>query len=190
MLKAKRQEDKQIETHKSKLKTSKERKFSRLGFSADEARQVVAPLNLLLANYHIHYQKLRNFHWNIRGRDFYELHGVFENLYETVFSEIDVLAERIKIFGFRPLSNLQEYLDHSTITEQPDVPNSEEMAREIVKDFETLLSFMVDAIDAAAEVGDVATYNMIQHFIERLEKSHWMLASWLSNVQPLRLQKQ
>lgn len=54
--------------------------FSKLGFSKEETEKVVARLNLLLANYHMHYQKLRNFHWNVRGTNFFDIHQQFEDL--------------------------------------------------------------------------------------------------------------
>ena len=148
---------KSIEKTENTFQTKPKRKFVRLGFNAEEARKLVATLNLLLANHHVHYQKLRNFHWNIRGGDFFELHEVFENLYKEVYNEIDTIAERIRIFDYRPLSTYQEYLNHSKIKENDSLPDSREMAREIVEDFEILLSFMVDVIDVSVEVGDSAT---------------------------------
>ncbi len=56
----------------------------------------------------------------------------------------------------------------------------EEMVREILNDFEVLLSYLVDAADAAIEVGDVGTEDMIKGFIKNLEKSHWMFTAYTS----------
>jgi starvation-inducible DNA-binding protein len=44
--------------------------YKKLGFEKEETEEIVEALNLLLANYHVHYQKLRNFHWNVEGPDF------------------------------------------------------------------------------------------------------------------------
>ena len=120
-----------------------------LGFKTTETTELVNQLNKLLANYQVHYQKLRNFHWNVTGADFFELHEQFEQEYNTVKVVIDVLAERIRIFGSRPFSTFQEYLEHSTITEQPNKLSSEEMVAEIIADFEQLLSCIVTCQELA-----------------------------------------
>jgi DNA-binding ferritin-like protein len=38
-----------------------------------KVKPVVDHLNDLLANYHIHYQKLRGCHWNVKGKSFFTL---------------------------------------------------------------------------------------------------------------------
>lgn len=150
----------------------------KLGFDAKETEEVVSTLNLLLANLHVHYQKLRNFHWNVVGSDFFELHNVFEEEYDQVKIQIDEVAERIRVFGMTPYSTLKEYLEVSDIKEVgTDLP-SDEMVEEVLKDFEILLSLMVDATVAAEEIDDVATEDLITAYIKRTEKRHWMLTSF------------
>ena len=46
----------------------------------DTRIEIASELNVLLANSQIYYQNLRGFHWNIQGRDFFELHLKFEDL--------------------------------------------------------------------------------------------------------------
>lgn len=150
----------------------------KLGFDAKETEEVVSTLNLLLANLHVHYQKLRNFHWNVVGSDFFELHNVFEEEYDQVKIQIDEVAERIRVFGMTPYSTLKEYLEFSDIKEVvTDLP-SDKMVEEVLKDFEILLSLMVDATVAAEEIDDVATEDLITAYIKRTEKRHWMLTSF------------
>lgn len=59
---------------------------------------LVNKLNALLANYHVFYQKLRNFHWNVKGDDFFDQHEKFEQYYDTTKLNIDVIAERIRVW--------------------------------------------------------------------------------------------
>ena len=54
-----------------KEKMKEMRTFRKLGFSSVETNDVVKTLNLLLANYQVHYQKLRDFHWNVTGSRFF-----------------------------------------------------------------------------------------------------------------------
>jgi starvation-inducible DNA-binding protein len=153
---------------------------SKLGFDAEETNEVVEALNNLLANYHVHYQKLRNYHWNVTGHDFFELHEVFEQEYNAVKLAIDEIAERIRVFGKTPLSTLKEYLDVAEIKETGTDLTSGKMVEEILSDFEVLLSFMVDTIEAAEEIGDIATNDLITGYIKRTEKMHWMLTAFSS----------
>lgn len=156
--------------------------YKKLGYSKDETKSVVDALNALLANYHVHYQKLRNYHWNVQGADFFDIHEQFEERYDQAKLNIDDIAERIRVFGHRPTSTLAEYLDQSEIKETPTDKKMTgmEMVREILNDFEILLSYMVDAADAAIEVGDIATEDMIKDFVMDLEKKHWMFSAFSS----------
>jgi starvation-inducible DNA-binding protein len=154
--------------------------YRKLGFDSEESNEVVQSLNLLLANLHVHYQKLRNYHWNVTGSDFFDLHERFEEEYNEVKVEIDEIAERIRVFGHTPVSTLKEYLDMSEIKETGTDLTGNEMVKEVLNDFEILLSFMVDALEASGEIGDVATEDMLTGYIKRTEKVHWMLTSFIS----------
>lgn len=150
----------------------------KLGFSEEETVEVIKSLNKLLANYHVHYQKLRNFHWNVEGKDFFDLHDQFEEEYEAVKIQIDEIAERIRVFGKKPMSTLAGYLEHSEIEEADENVAAETMVTEILKDFEILFSFLVETIEAAGEIGDSGTEDLVTGYLKRLELRHWMLTAW------------
>ncbi|MDX1651874.1 MAG: DNA starvation/stationary phase protection protein [Brumimicrobium sp.] len=150
----------------------------KLGFNAEETQEVVENLNILLANLHVHYQKLRNYHWNVVGADFFDLHEFFEQEYDAVKLEIDEIAERIRTFGKTPHSTLRKYLEVSEIEETGTDLNAEEMVKEVLSDFETVLGFMVATVEAAREIGDIATDDMITGYMVRTEKRHWMLTAF------------
>lgn len=155
------------------------RTHAKLGFSHLETAEIVENLDRLLANYHIHYQKLRNFHWNVVGADFFELHEKFEGIYKNVNENIDEVAERIRVFGTFPTSTLNEYLEISEIKEIPEELTSFEMVKEVLNDFEILLTLIMNVTEAANRIGDSGTVEMITRYIQELEKNHWMLTSWL-----------
>ena len=152
--------------------------YKKLGFDSEETKDVVENLNKLLANLHVHYQKLRNYHWNVEGPDFFDIHETFEEEYNEVKLEIDEVAERIRVFGKTPYSTLSKYLEVSEIKETGTDLNADEMVKEILKDFEILLSFMVDTIEAAEKIGDISTDDLITGFMKRREKKHWMLTAF------------
>ena len=155
--------------------------FKKLGFSKLETAEIVKRMNLLLANYHVHYQKLRNYHWNVKGPDFFDIHEQFEIAYDEAKVNIDDIAERIRVFGQTPMSTLKEYLETSEIRETTTDLSSDEMVKEIINDFEILLSFMSDVVDSAIEIGDVGTEDLMKNFMKRIEKTHWMLTAFRHN---------
>ncbi len=77
-------------------------KRNAIGLEIEESKVLVEKLNELLANYQIYYQNLRNFHWNVSGPNFFELHAKFEELYTAANLGVDETAERILTLGSRP----------------------------------------------------------------------------------------
>lgn len=154
------------------------KEYKKLGFSEEETAEIVDALNKLLANLQVHYHKLRNFHWNVEGSDFFELHNQFELEYDQVKIQIDEIAERIRVFGHKPLSKMSDYLKEAEIEEAGTDLNSKEMVQEVIKDYEFLLSFMMDTVEAASEIDDNATEDLITGYMKRTEQRHWMFSAW------------
>lgn len=166
-----------------KMKNEKiKRTYVKLGFSHIETAEIVSRLNKLLANYQIHYQKLRCFHWNVEGSDFFELHEKFQEEYIEVNKNIDEIAERIRVFGKRPHSTLTEYLKTAEIREVGEPLSSSQMVKEILEDYEKLLSFIYEVTDSALEIGDSGTVEIMTGYTKKLEKSHWMFTAWSKNT--------
>ena len=152
----------------------------KLGWSTEETAEITTALNHVLANYMVHYQKLRNFHWNVKGPDFFDLHEQFEKQYTEAIQNIDDLAERIRIFGETPLSLLKDFLEASEIKEtSPHLP-SEIMVRELLSDYRILLQHLFNGVSVAASHEDSGTEEMLKVFINHTEKNHWMLSAFLA----------
>lgn len=152
----------------------------KLGWTDEETARITEVLNRLLANYSVHYQKLRNYHWNVKGSDFFDLHERFEQQYNEARENIDEIAERIRVFGKTPFSTMREYLESSEIVETgTDLP-SDIMVREVLSDFRILLEHMFEVVDVAADLGDSGTEEMVKSFIHDIEKHHWMLTAFMA----------
>jgi len=165
-------------TKSKKEPKTKKRTYAKLGYSKLEAAELVDALNKLLANYSVHYQKLRNFHWNVKGGDFFDLHEKFEDQYNNAKVAVDDIAERIRVFGQTPFSTMKDYLHHADIQEAGTDLTSLEMVREILKDYQHLLESMYRVIDITIENGDSGTEDMIKGFVKNIEKNHWMLTAF------------
>lgn len=157
---------------------SDRRSFVNLGYTKMETAELVDTMNKLLANYMVHYQKLRNYHWNVKGPDFFDLHEEFEKQYKEAQKNIDGVAERIRVFGQTPLSTFGDYLKVSEIEETSTQLTSHEMVNEVLNDYKVLLEHMFNIIDKTIEVGDSGTEDMVKGFVKEIEKHHWMLTSF------------
>ena len=139
---------------------------------------VVKELNILLADYHIYYQKLRSFHWNVLGKNFFDLHVKFEELYGDARLKIDEIAERILTLGHHPVSNFSDYLKNSSLNEVSAFIPDTEMVEELLADHKGILKQMKKTIDVADGAGDEGTIDLIGAYIRELEKASWMLNAW------------
>ena len=165
----------------TKAKKSKQAITSKLGYTKLETAELVEVMNKLLANYSVHYQKLRNFHWNVKGGDFFDIHEKFEDQYNYVRLAIDELAERIRVFGQTPLSTMRDYLETSELRESGTDLTGLEMIREILRDYRILLEHMFAVIEVSLENGDSGTEDMVKGFVKQTEKYHWMLTAFSHN---------
>jgi starvation-inducible DNA-binding protein len=149
-----------------------------LNIKEDQLLPVVIELNTLLAEYHLYYQKLRNFHWNILGKNFFDLHEQFEGMYTDARIKIDEIAERILTLRYHPMSNLSAYLETAEIEESTGKKQDTEMVAEILQAHSILLKQMSKIIAKAEEIGDEGTIDLIGAYIREMEKSSWMLNAW------------
>lgn len=152
----------------------------KLGWTTAETEKITRSLNALLANYVIHYQKLRNYHWNVKGADFFDLHEQFELQYNEALKNIDDIAERIRIFGETPVSILKDYLEISEIKETGTNLSSDLMVRELLSDYAILGQYMYECVKVASAQSDSGTEEMVKVFINQIEKHHWMFSAFLA----------
>ncbi|MDT0645931.1 DNA starvation/stationary phase protection protein [Zunongwangia sp. F260] len=152
--------------------------MSYLGLDNTKTEKTVKELNTLLADYHLYYQKLRNFHWNVIGKNFFDLHEKFEELYDEAKLKVDEIAERILTLRHQPTSNLSDYLKMSSIKESGSQLSDSEMIEKLLEDHRVLLNQMRKVIKVAEAGGDEGTIDLIGAYIRELEKTSWMLDAW------------
>ena len=149
-----------------------------LGLKKEEVANTAKALNLLLANYQLYYQNLRNFHWNITGDNFFDLHEKFEELYEDARLKIDEIAERLLTLRLRPMSTMSAYLEAAEIEEAGKILGAKEMVSTILENHRILITNMRTIISRAGEIEDEGTIDMIGGFLSGMEKKSWMLDAW------------
>jgi len=151
-----------------------------LGLDKNETENLVEELNLLLANFQTYYQSLRGLHWNIKGKNFFELHLKFEELYTDAQEKVDVIAERILTLQGTPLHTFSDYTKLAKVPVANDISIDEEAVNLIVTSLSELLKIERVILNVSDEANDEGTNSMMSDFISEQEKTLWMMNAWLS----------
>ncbi|WP_374719868.1 Dps family protein [Parageobacillus toebii] len=143
------------------------------------SKQLTDIVNKQIANWSVLYIKLHNYHWYVKGPQFFTLHEKFEQLYNEAALHIDELAERLLALGGAPVATMKECLEQSSVKEATGQETDEQMVATIVSDFETMIGELKEGMQVAEEVGDETTGDMLLGIHQSLEKHVWMLKSFL-----------
>jgi starvation-inducible DNA-binding protein len=151
-----------------------------IGIEKDSLGKIIGDLHIVLANQHILYQKLRNFHWNVTGKHFIALHELFEEHYNGLAIDIDEVAERIRSLGHKTKGTFTEFLKITELEESPEeYPDEDSMIKELVDDHEKIIRGLREISEKCGDVGDTGTEDMLIGMMQKHEKQAWMLRSFL-----------
>ncbi|WP_066628891.1 Dps family protein [Labilibacter marinus] len=150
-----------------------------VGLDKEKATVLASKLNELLANYQLFYQNLRGFHWNIKGKNFFELHVKFEEFYNDAVIKVDEIAERILTLEGEPLHTFSDYLKTATLEEQNGITDGVQAIEVIVANFSTLVLLEREILSLAGDADDEGTASLMSDYISETEKTLWMLNAYL-----------
>lgn len=149
------------------------------------ANQGVADLfSQALADEFTFYTKLRKYHWNVTGPDFFSLHEAFEKQYKETEENIDEIAEYIRTYGVFSPGTLEEFKNMTTLEEAPGVvPSATEMVANVVNDHEAIIRNLREMVDKAQdEYNDAAAADIFTEYIEEHQKAAWMMRAFLQGL--------
>lgn len=150
-----------------------------IGIDKNKAIELSSHLNELLADYQLFYQNLRGLHWNIKGREFFELHVKFEEFYNNAVIKIDEIAERILTLEGEPLHSFTDYLKVSKISESKNITDGVKGIKIIISNFQILILKERNILELAAIASDEGSVSLMSDYISETEKTLWMLNSYL-----------
>ena len=156
---------------------SKETPLLNIGLSEEDRKGVIGILSKVLADEYLLFTKTRNYHWNVVGPHFHDLHKFFESQYEEVDGKIDEIAERIRSLGGNTISTMAEFIQHTRLEENPDKYNdAKTMVSQLLADHETIIrNLRKDVSVCFDKYHDIGTQDFLTGLIEDHEKMAWML---------------
>lgn len=157
------------------------------------------------SNLFVLFHKTWVFHWNVIGPDFQQLHTLFGEQYESMFEEIDRLAEHMRFLNIRPVGTLTRIVEVSTVGQGSDIVQidelgqkqivpgkpivkAEDMVKRLLTDNLIFLELLTDASEIAGSQRSYSTENLLQDLMESHGKFVWMLRSITEKSQKLSME--
>ena len=151
-----------------------------IGITEKNTQAVALRLNEILADEYVLYTKVRNYHWNVEGVNFMEMHKFYEDMYTGIDESIDEIAERVRMLGHYSQGRLKDFLKLTSLKEEDYTNDQKKQLKNLLVDHETLIQALRKDIKAFGDKykddgnTDFVTYLMQQH-----EKWAWFIRSYL-----------
>lgn len=146
-----------------------------IGISEDARREIAEGLKRLLADSYTLYLQTHNFHWNVTGPQFRELHLMFEEHYTELATAVDEIAERIRTLGVAAPGTYGAFSKYSSIEEVEGVPAATDMVAILNQGHEQVVRTGRDVLATAQKSDDESTAALVSDRMRVHEKTAWML---------------
>ncbi|SEJ34689.1 starvation-inducible DNA-binding protein [Bhargavaea ginsengi] len=143
------------------------------------SKELLKELNVQVATWSVFYTKLHNYHWYVKGPQFFTLHEKFEELYNEATLHMDEIAERMLTLGGQPLATLKEHLENSVVDEASGKESANAMVKQVTEDFDKIMESLKKGMDLAAKDEDDMTEDLLNSIYQSIEKHQWMLNAFL-----------
>jgi len=142
---------------------------------------VVKILNTTLSDEMVLLVKTRNYHWNVTGPQFNDLHKFLDTQYEELNEIVDDIAERARVLGGMAFGTMGEFQKQSRLKEHPGQhPSPKSMLSNLLSDHEAIIrTLRADLAICQDTHGDAGTADFFTGLLTQHEKMAWMLRSFL-----------
>ena len=132
-----------------------------------------------VANAFVLYTNYKHYHWQTYGPLFRDLHRLFDELAHDVLDSIDGLAERIRMIGQDPPSQLIQLSDLASVSAAAPHATMREMVEEANRNALIVIRDIRQAVKLADEHGDPGTVDLLSRLVQVHEKHEWWLRDML-----------
>lgn len=146
-----------------------------IGISEQDRVSIAEGLKRLLADSYTLYLQTHNFHWNVTGPQFRELHMMFEEHYTELATAVDDIAERIRTLDVPAPGTYKAFAELSSIKEVDGMPSAAEMVEILTRGHEQVVKTCREALERAQQGADESSVALISDRMRVHEKTAWML---------------
>ena len=137
-------------------------------------------LKIAFASEFSFYLKAHNYHWNVTGPMFPQLHDLFGKIYEEVYGSIDTFAEEIRATGTFVPASYTRFSMLSQIDDETAIPDAQTMLAELLSDCERMCKLLKLTFDMATAEGEEGLADFLAGRMDAHKKHSWMLRSTLA----------
>ncbi|WP_204137467.1 DNA starvation/stationary phase protection protein Dps [Halomicronema sp. CCY15110] len=153
---------------------------TRNDLSASVREQVTAILNQSLAATLDLKTQTKQAHWNVKGKDFYQLHELFDEMAGELEEYVDMVAERVTALGGTALGTARMAAEQSILPEYPiNAVNGMDHVTALADRYAAYAKHVREAIDATDELGDADTADLYTEVSRTIDKRLWFLEAHL-----------
>lgn len=149
------------------------------GMSDSNRKAVAQVLSHFLADTYAIYLKTQNFHWNVKGPNFFALHLMFEKQYAELADALDEIAERIQALGFHVDASFAGLQKGCCIKDDRKPMPARKMVEKLLSAHEELIRCGREIAKIADTNNDQASNDLMAKRLGTHEKMAWMLRSHL-----------
>jgi starvation-inducible DNA-binding protein len=139
--------------------------------------QLIQQLKVILGTTFGLYFKAHSYHWNVEGPDFAQYHKFLRKFYESVYGNVDLIAEKIRMLDSYAPTSLSRMVELSDVPETDSIPSALAMLADLKKDNDKYIIHLRAGIVAADQAGEAAVSNFLQDILDQHQKQAWMLRS-------------
>ena len=148
-----------------------------MGKQGEVVSALTDDLKTFLADSVTMYFVAHEYHWNVEGQDFSQYHALFADIYEDVYSSIDIIAEDLrKLDEYAPFT-LSKFIDLRTVESVEVAPNPKAMAKALLKVNEGVLVTIGKAFASATKANEQGIANFLAERENMHKKWHWQLTA-------------
>jgi len=153
---------------------------SHIDLSAHVRKGVITLLQARLSDAIDLEAQMKQAHWNVKGRDFFQLHELFDKIHGEVEEFVDTIAERITALGGVADGRVQTTAKNSQLYEYSLETSGGEAHLKAVAAVLAQFGKAVRAdINAATEIGDADTADVFTEISRATDKQLWFVEAHL-----------
>jgi starvation-inducible DNA-binding protein len=144
---------------------TEEQQMSKLGDS----------MKVVLADTFTMYMMAHKYHFNVEGRDFFQLHKLFGKIYEELWESVDVVAEHIRALDEYVPFNYSRLVELSSIEDDSKIPTAAAMVQKLLVANDAVIKTLQAALEQAKISNDEGVINFLGERLEVHAKHGWFL---------------
>jgi starvation-inducible DNA-binding protein len=164
------------------MATATHEKTFRSSIDVPEKARIIEVLNKRLADSTDLKTQTKHAHWNVKGKDFIQLHELFDSIAPHFDEYADLIAERVAQLGGVANGTLREAAAASSIPEYDlGAVDGPEHVKALVKNIAKFATLVREAIDQTDSLGDKDSADIFTEVSRQTDKDLWFLEAHIQS---------